>query len=537
MRKISECTKEVISENQFRSAIDRLEKETGIHISEWSGCADGQTEPPRYILFIETDVFVTPGQTAVMREILEKSLLQASSSYAALQAEGGLGPLVLKVLQSQTHQLYRELLAYKGISDGQAESGHIIHDPEREELLWELIEKSRTSRLSESARNYRQSEIGKMFRLAANYPDTINLCNGEPDFETPMHIVDAAHAALVSGENKYAPDPGILPFREAVAEKYTAQFGYPFDAQDCLASLGGSEAIWLAMSALLNPGDEVIIPDPAYHSYETQARSVNAVPVRVPLREENGFQLDPKELERSVTMRTKAIVLNYPSNPIGAVLKKEDAEKLAEVILKYDLIVISDEVYERLVFDGRRHFSMAQIPEMKDHVIVVNSLSKTYSMTGWRIGYAVCKDRELIQSMAMIQQTVASVPPTFIMHAAAAALTGPQDCVETMRRKYERRRDLLYKGLCDVLGLKPFRTEGSFCTFINMKEIMDRYAVTSAEFVSRLLQKGRVMSLPGTAFGSMGEGYVRLCFANSDENILEGIRRIRKFVTEEFPVK
>lgn len=528
---------EIISEKLFQFAIEKLETATGLHISEWSVCADCKADPARCIMFVETEAFVTKGQTAVMREILEAGLSQASPCYAECLSDGRLGPLTLNVLQPQTHQLYRELLVYKGICLRQSESGHIIDDPEREKLFLGLIEKRQASRLSESASNYRQSEIGKIFRLAADYSDTINLCNGEPDFETPMHIIDAAYAALCSGRNKYAPDPGIAPFREAVAKKYTAQFGYPFEAQDCLASLGGSEALWLAMAALLNPGDEVIIPDPAYHSYEAQANAVRAMPVRVPLREENGFQLDPKELERSITMRTKAIVLNYPSNPIGAVLRKEDAEKLAEVILKYDLFVISDEVYENLVFDGRKHFSMAQIPEMRDHVIIVNSLSKTYSMTGWRIGYAVCKERELIQSMAMIQQTVASVPPTFIMHAAASAINGSQECVETMRRQYERRRDLLYNGLCDIPGLKPFRTEGSFCTYINIKNITERYEITSNDFVTSLLKKGKVISVPGTAFGSMGEGYLRLCFANSDEAILEGVRRIKAFVTKEFPVK
>ena len=525
-----------ISENQFQFAVERLETETGLHIVEWSVCADDKTNPARCIIFVETDQTVTSGQAAVMREILEEGLTQVNSCYSARLTSGRLGSLTLKVLQPQTHQLYRELLVCKGIRHGQPEPGHLIDDPEAERLFWGLIENGQTSRISESVRNYRQSEIGKMFRLSANYPDTINLCNGEPDFETPMHIVDAAYKALCNGRNKYAPDPGIPSFREAVAEKYTAQFGYPFDAQDCLASLGGSEALWLAMAALLNPGDEVIIPDPAYHSYETQAHSIRAVPVRVPLREENGFQLDPKELERSITMKTRAIVLNYPSNPIGAILKEEDAKKLAEVILKYDLYVISDEVYEKLIFDGRQHFSMAQIPEMRDHVIIVNSLSKTYSMTGWRIGYAVCKERELIQSMSMIQQTVASVPPTFIMHAAAAAINGPQECVETMRRQYERRRDLLYNSLCDIPGLKPFRTEGSFCTYINIKALTERSQITSSDFAISLLEKGKVISVPGTAFGSMGEGYLRLCFANSDENILEGVRRIKAFVKEEFPI-
>ena len=532
-----DITGEKVSENQLQFAVERLERETGLHIVEWSVCADHETNPGRYIFFMETEKAVTRGQASLMREILEAGLSLVNSCYAQKLNDGCMDSLILNILQPQTHQLYKDLLAYKGICDGQSESVHILDDPTREKLFRQLIESGKTNRISETARNYKQPEIGKMFRLAAEYSDTINLCNGEPDFDTPMHIVDAAYNALCNGRNKYSPDPGIPSFREAVADKYSAQFGYPFEAQDCLASLGSSEALWLAMAALLDPGDEVIIPDPSYHSYEAQANSVGAVPVRVPLREENGFQLDPKELERYITMRTKAIVLNYPSNPIGAVLKREDAEKLAEVILKYDLFVISDEVYEKLVFDGRAHFSMAQIPKMKDHVIIVNSLSKSYAMTGWRIGYIVCKEKELINSMSVIQQTVASVPPTFIMHAAAAAINGPQECVEDMRRQYERRRDLLYDGLCDIPGVKPFRTEGSICTYINIKGITEQFAITSSDFAISLLKKGKVISLPGTAFGPMGEGYLRLCFANSDENIMEGVRRIKSFVTEEFCIK
>lgn len=400
-----------------------------------------------------------------------------------------------------------------------------------------MAEKVKKNRISDRAKNYKQSEITKMFRMAENVTDVINLCNGEPDFVTPIHIVDRAYKALLDGSNKYAPDPGIISFRETIAKKYTNQFGVPYEPDDCLATLGGTEAMWLAMAALLNPGDEVIIPDPSYPDYVKQAVSLEAVPVRVPLREENGFHLDEKDLEKAITPKTRAVILNFPSNPTATILQEEEAKRLAEVILKYDLFVFSDEVYEELIYDEKKHFSMAQVTGMEDHVIIINSLSKTYAMTGWRIGYDVCKDREIIQTMARIQQTVASVPPTFIMYAAAEALSGPQNSVEKMRIEYERRRNILYDGLCQIPGFKPIKPEGAFCIIISIKQITSRYSITSREFSQRVLDEAKVMSMPGTAFGAMGEGYLRLCFSNSDENILEGIRRLKEFVVKEYPIE
>lgn len=524
-----------ISQQHIQSAIEQLAGETGVKVTEWSVFADDSVSPGRLSLFIETEPQVSHGQTRIMCEILEKRLSEADSSYDEAVRGGRLHPMKLNVLQPQTHQLYREVLAYQAPEAYQPEDNHVIDSPIKEKFFFGLIDNEKQSRIADSARNFKQSEIGKMFRMAASISDVVNLCNGEPDCETPIHIIDAAYSALMDGRNKYAPDPGIPPFREAVAKKYSDQFGIPYEPEDCLATLGGSEAMWLAMAALLNPGDEVIIPDPSYPNYIQQASSLQAVPVRVPLREENGFHLDAQDLEKAITMKTRAIVLNYPTNPTGTVLRQEEAKKLADVILKYDLFVITDEVYEILTFDGRPYFSMAQVPGMEDHVIIANSLSKTYAMTGWRIGYAVCKERDIIQSMAMIQQTVASVPPTFIMHAGAAALNGSPGHIENMRLEYERKRDILYNGLCGIPGIKPIKPEGSLCLFINIKGITERYEISSADFCLRLLKEAKVMSLPGTAFGPMGEGYLRLCFANSEDNIREGIRRLKAFTIKEYP--
>ena len=376
--------------------------------------------------------------------------------------------------------------------------------------------------LSNLTMNYPVSGIRAMFDLAADYPGAINLCNGEPNFETPEHSKESCIQALREGRTK----PGLPAMRQAVANKYTKQFGRPYDMDNVMVTIGGVEGIFMALMTILNPGDEVIIPDPAYTCYVGQTLTLGGVPVRVPLYEEHGFRLQAEDLEKAITPKTKAIVITYPSNPLGAVLDRADGEALAKVIEKHNIMVISDEVYEKIIFDGREHFSLAQIESIKDKVLVVNSLSKTYAMTGWRLGYVVGWDKDLMKHMFKMQQAVASCLPIFTMQAGADAINGPQDCVEDMRRQYERRRDLLYNGLKEIPGMKPFRTEGSFCFFINIKD----FGVSSWEFSKELLVNAGVMTIAGTAFGEMGEGYLRICFANSDENILEGVKRIKEYV-------
>ena len=380
--------------------------------------------------------------------------------------------------------------------------------------------------LSNLTMNYPVSGIRAMCDLAADYPGAINLCNGEPNFETPEHIKESCIQALREGRPKYGTAPGLPALRQAVANKYTKQFGRPYDMDNVMVTIGGVEGIFMALMTILNPGDEVIIPDPAYTCYVGQTLTLGGVPVRVPLYEEHGFRLQAEDLEKAITPKTKAIVITYPSNPLGAVLDRADGEALAKVIEKHNIMVISDEVYEKIIFDGREHFSLAQIESIKDKVLVVNSLSKTYAMTGWRLGYVVGWDKDLMKHMFKMQQAVASCLPIFTMQAGADAINGPQDCVEDMRRQYERRRDLLYNGLKEIPGMKPFRTEGSFCTFINIKD----FGVSSWEFSKELLVNAGVMTIAGTAFGEMGEGYLRICFANSDENILEGVKRIKEYV-------
>ena len=380
--------------------------------------------------------------------------------------------------------------------------------------------------LSDLARNYPESGIRKMFTLAAGRKDVINLCNGEPNFDTPGFIIESCVQALRDNRTRYGSESGLTALKEAVAQKYTRQFGRSFSPSDVMVSAGGVEGVMMSLMAVINPGDEVIVPDPAYVCYEGQIRLLGGKVVRVPLREEYAFRLQPEDLSAAITDQTKAVILNYPSNPVGAVLDSQDAERLAEVILKHNIIVISDEVYEKIIFDGRTHFSIAQVPGMEERVIVINSFSKTYAMTGWRLGYMVSSNRQIMSVISKMQQPLIACLPVFIMQAGADALNGPQDAVDQMLAHYTRRRDLMIRGLSQIRGFKVFKTEGTFCVYINVKE----YPMASEELAVSILDHAGVLTVPGTAFGAGSEGYLRMCFANSDDQIIEGIQRIKSFL-------
>ena len=366
------------------------------------------------------------------------------------------------------------------------------------------------------------------YPAAKLYPTWANTCNGEPNFPTPQHIVDAAIKSLNAGETKYSTEWGIDELRDAIAEKCCRDIAPVYERKHIIATTGGVGAVMLAMMTIVNPGDEVILPDPCYTCYEGQILSMGGVPVRVPMYEENGFVFSVEDLEKAITDKTKAIVMNFPSNPLDAVLTEEKARELAKVVKKHNLIVISDEVYEKIVFDGYRYFSMAMIDEIRDNVILVNSFSKTYAMTGWRLGYVACTNDEINANIYKMQQSFVSCLPVFIMRAGAAALNGPQDCVEDMRQQYEKRRNLLLSGLKKIPGMKPFVPVGSFCCFVNIKEM----GVKSWDFSEALLKEAGVLTVAGSAFGNTGEGYLRMCFASSDENIVTACERIKRYVDQ-----
>ena len=380
--------------------------------------------------------------------------------------------------------------------------------------------------ISKLASTYPESGIRKMFTLAAQFNDVINLCNGEPDFDTPQNIIDKAIESLKHKDTKYGSEGGLPALQSAIAEKYTKQFNRTFSKKNVMISAGGVEGIMLSLMTIINPGDEVIIPNPAYTCYEGQVKLLGGIVIRVPLKEEYHFRLQPEDLESAITPKTKAIILNYPTNPVGAVLEKADAEKLATVIIKHDLYVISDEVYEKIIFDGRTHYSIAQVPGMEDRVLIVNSFSKTYAMTGWRLGYVISSNEKIMSSISTMQQPLIACLPVFVMKAGVEALTNSQNDVIEMQRQYEKRRNLIYGELCKVPKFKVFKTEGSFCIYINIKE----WNISSEEMAINLLENAKVLTVSGSAFGSEGNGYLRMCFANSEENILEGTKRIRNYL-------
>ena len=382
--------------------------------------------------------------------------------------------------------------------------------------------------LSKIALNYPASGIRRMFDLAAKYDDAIKLTLGEPNFDTPANIKQAAKKAIDDGYTHYNPNAGLLELREVVADyykKYSMQ--YSFD--NVMVTVGALEALTLSLMTTVDPGDEVIVPDPCFPNYIGQIMLAGAIPVSVPVYEENDFKIRAMDIKRAVTSRTKGIVLNSPSNPLGSVLDRDEIARIAQVAEENDLLVYSDECYERLLYDGQEYFSMAQLPQALKRVLVINSLSKTYAMTGWRIGFVV-GSQEIISNMPKIQEGIVSCVSTFTQKAAIEALTGPQTAVDDMVANYRRRRDILIDGLNGIPGFKCNKSPGSFYAFANIKE----FGKTSMEFAEELIRGARVVTVPGSAFGKMGEGYLRLVFANSDENLKEAVSRISNYVKEKY---
>lgn len=384
--------------------------------------------------------------------------------------------------------------------------------------------------ISQYAADYPASGIRKMFDLLPQYPGVVNLCNGEPDFPTPDHIIKAAERALQDGQTKYSPTTGIMELREVVARKYTRQFGRPFSADNVMITAGGTEALLLILLTTIDPGDEVIVTDPCYPNYFSQIELVRAKPVTVPVYEENNFLIDPDDLKKRISPKTKAIILNYPNNPLGIAMTPDYAEELAAVINEHKLLVFSDEVYEAFYYQGGSHYSPAQTRSLFDRVLVMNSLSKTYAMTGWRVGYIVGHEC-LMDNMFRLQESVISCLPVFIQSAAIEALNGPQVAVSTMAAAYEERMNILVEGLQRIPGFSCRKPDGGLCLMAGIRDFGRKAEDLSLE----LLTKAGVMTVPGSAFGNAGEGYVRFCFANSAENIREGVARIQRYVKEAYP--
>ncbi len=383
--------------------------------------------------------------------------------------------------------------------------------------------------VSKIAKEYPASGIRYMFDMAAHYDALINLGVGEPNFNTPEHIKKAGKKAIDDNHTHYVSNAGIIELRQAIAERYQKELGFQYNAENIMIGVGSMEVMTLALIATINPGDEVIVTDPCYPNYLGELMIIGAKAVMVPVFEKNNFKLQPEDLDKFITPKTKAIILNSPNNPVGSVLTQSDIEALAKIVKKHNLIVISDEVYEKIMFDGETHFSMAKIPEVKDNVIVINSFSKTYAMTGWRIGYAL-GNKEIISKLPKIQEGIASCVSGFIQQAALVAINGPQDEVKAMVSDYSRRRDILIDGLNSIPGIKCIKSPGSFYAFPNITS----FGKSSFDFAIELLKEAKVVSVPGSAFGSMGEGYLRFSFANSDENLREAISRIAEHIKKNY---
>ena len=384
------------------------------------------------------------------------------------------------------------------------------------------------SYLSDIALNYPASGIRKMFDLAQKYDDVVKLTVGEPNFDTPQNIKDAAKRAIDEGYTHYSPNAGLPELREAIAKEYLKYSGdYTFE--NVMITVGGMEAITMCLIATVNPGDEVIIPDPCFPNYVGQVMVAGAKPVSVPVYEENDFSIKAEDIEKAITPRTKAILLNSPSNPLGSVITKEEIIKIAELVKKYNLIVYSDEVYDKLIFDDFEYFSIAQVPQVRDQVLIINSFSKSHAMTGWRIGYIV-GHKDIIAAMPKLQEGIVSCVSTFTQRAALEALQGSQEETKKMHSDYLRRRDILIDGLNQIPGITCKKSPGSFYAFANIKAL----GVSSEQFAEDLVKHARVVVVPGSAFGSMGEGYFRTVFANSDENLKEAVRRIDEYVRKTY---
>lgn len=356
--------------------------------------------------------------------------------------------------------------------------------------------------------------------------DVVNFAAGEPDFDTPEPIKEAAIKALREGFTKYTPSSGIPELKEAICEKLQRDNDLHYTPQEVIVTCGGKQALYNAFMAILDEGDEVIIPAPYWVSYPAMALLAGAEPVIVQTEEAEGFKLDPDALRKAITPRTKAIVLNSPSNPAGTAYSKGELEALAQVVLEHDLWIISDEVYEKIVFDGFRHCSIASLgEEVKARTIVVNALSKTYSMTGWRMGFAA-GPKEVIAAMDVIQSQSTSNPTSFAQKGALAALRGPQDFVLDLQREYQRRRDLLYDLLCSIPGVTCYKPQGAFYLFPNFAPYIGERFKDDAELCAFLLEEAHVATVPGSEFGK--PGYLRLSFPLPPETLKEGAERIRR---------
>ncbi|MGO9180388.1 MAG: pyridoxal phosphate-dependent aminotransferase [Candidatus Limnocylindrales bacterium] len=360
--------------------------------------------------------------------------------------------------------------------------------------------------------------------LEAQGVDVVHLEIGEPDFDTPANIRAAAKRALDEGKTHYAPFAGIPELRAAIAQDATARKGFAVTPEHVFVTVGGKGVMLYAIEAIVDAGDEVIVPDPGYPIYESLVRFMGGTPVSIPIRQANAFRLDVGELASLVTPRTRMIVLNSPANPSGGVLTRSDLEAIADLALAHDLVVLADEIYGRILYEGE-HVSIAALPGMAERTVVLDGFSKTYAMTGWRLGYAIVPEWLAFAFGRLLINSVSCVS-TFEQYGAVEALQGPQDAVDAMVVEFRARRDLVVDGLNAIPGIRCLRPSGAFYVFPDVSGT----SLSGADFANRLLYEAGVSALAGTAFGGVSTGHIRLSYANSQANIRKALERIATFV-------
>ncbi len=379
--------------------------------------------------------------------------------------------------------------------------------------------------LSDKIVEIKPSGIRKFFDIVSEMKDAISLGVGEPDFDTPWHIRDEGIYSLEKGKTFYTSNAGLKELRQEICNYYYRKQGVSYNPiTETLVTVGGSEGIDMCLRSMLNPGEEVIIPTPCYVSYEPCTVMAGGVPVILPLKNENQFRLTAEELESAITDKTKILILAFPNNPTGAIMDKEDLEAIAEVIIKHDIFVLSDEIYSELTYSEKPHVSICSLPGMRERTIVINGFSKAYAMTGWRLGYAL-GPAEIIKQMTKLHQFAIMCAPTTSQYAAVEALKNGDEDVAEMREAYNQRRRYLMHEF-EEMGLPCFEPFGAFYVFPCIKE----FGMTSEEFALKFLEDEKVAVVPGTAFGDCGEGFLRISYAYSIDDLKVAIGRLKRFV-------
>lgn len=371
----------------------------------------------------------------------------------------------------------------------------------------------------------------KQSKIAATCDDLISFSIGEPDFIAPPNIADACIEAIKNGKTKYAPNVGLSELKEAVSKKIKEIYGKDYDPEtEIVITNGGMDSLRMTFRAILDKDDEVLLGDPAWSNHPNHPVLAGGKSVRVPLREENGFVMAVEDMEAALTDRTKAVLLNYPNNPTGAVIGYDELAKICDFVKKHDLFLVTDEVYYNIIFDGEKFWSPAMIDGMKDRTIILQSFSKTYAMTGWRLGY-VAGPADVIEAVGLINENSCSCVNTPVQWAGVEALLGAQSqyYLDLMRNTYQERRDIVYKMINEIPGLSCIKPKGAFYAFINIQET----GMSSMDFATKLLEKYHVGLVPGVGFGPSSEGFVRMSYAVATDKIIEGINRIAEFMKNE----